>query len=307
MRRMERTRGRLPIRCGFTLIELLVVVAIIALLISILLPSLKKARDQARFVLCESNFRQLGTGVHYFKEDHKGYYPEADRWLTWPRYSPGTSGFNAPLSSPTRQESCILKYVGRDARIYLCPGDDGRRAYAGSMSAYGAMPAGHTSYSFQASLQKIVGNYYFSKNGSRYRGDGAPKDSPFANDYPEHDPMSWVYYNDDIFTKSAARVMMMMEESELSPCNDGRVGWEPTKSVRQTDMITTRHNGRGHMLMFDTHVQPIRPEGQFNGASLREHILSGLAYDMLYLDQGYYKQRTWPWKSRVDVKYAPMQ
>lgn len=57
---------------AFTLIELLVVVAIVALLISVLLPSLARAREQAREVKCLSNLRQLGLLARYYANDFKG-------------------------------------------------------------------------------------------------------------------------------------------------------------------------------------------------------------------------------------------
>lgn len=54
---------------GFSLIELLVVVAIIALLIAILVPSLSRARDQAKTAGCLSNLRQVGVGVEMYVTD----------------------------------------------------------------------------------------------------------------------------------------------------------------------------------------------------------------------------------------------
>ena len=59
---------------GFTLIELLVVISIIALLLTILLPSLKKARELAKIVVCGSQERQLGLGYTLYAEDWDGAF-----------------------------------------------------------------------------------------------------------------------------------------------------------------------------------------------------------------------------------------
>ncbi|HZZ43780.1 MAG TPA: type II secretion system protein [Tepidisphaeraceae bacterium] len=67
---------------AFTLVELLVVIGIIALLVSILLPALNKARDSATTLACLSNCRQLGNAFIMYSSEHKG-------WLPYPTTSQG--------------------------------------------------------------------------------------------------------------------------------------------------------------------------------------------------------------------------
>jgi prepilin-type N-terminal cleavage/methylation domain-containing protein/prepilin-type processing-associated H-X9-DG protein len=73
--RAESDRAGVTRCAGFTLIELLVVVAIIALLIAILLPSLQRAREQAKAAACGSNLRQMGLAMEHYLEDNQEYYP----------------------------------------------------------------------------------------------------------------------------------------------------------------------------------------------------------------------------------------
>lgn len=103
----------MSIRRAFTLIELLVVVAIVALLLSILLPSLARARDAARETKCLSNLRSQTQLTQFYLDQNRGYFPVRLNSATG-----GGSVYNAFLPSRT-----ILKGDKRPIDILTCPDD----------------------------------------------------------------------------------------------------------------------------------------------------------------------------------------
>ncbi|NLX06597.1 MAG: DUF1559 domain-containing protein [Phycisphaerae bacterium] len=96
---------------SFTLIELLVVVAIIAVLVSMLLPALASAREGARRVTCGSNLRQLGTAFHHYVDDYSDWLPlayERATNTTWPQKIAAYAAID-PATSPAAAAPNLLR------------------------------------------------------------------------------------------------------------------------------------------------------------------------------------------------------
>jgi prepilin-type N-terminal cleavage/methylation domain-containing protein/prepilin-type processing-associated H-X9-DG protein len=98
-------------RKGFTLIELLVVISIIAVLMSIMMPALRRVREQARVTICQSNVKQWGTVLFMYTAENNGSFPMGHT-------KPGVNLTQAWLNE---WPEALRSYYGNSAEFRCCP------------------------------------------------------------------------------------------------------------------------------------------------------------------------------------------
>lgn len=134
---------------AFTLIELLVVISVISLLMAILLPSLSKAREQARRTACMANLRQIGQGIYLYAHDNDGKLVPGDWRVSWDVWGPvaeysGSGRMPASLGSREVNlghllASGTLPVPSNNDHVFFCPSaraSDGTQCFEGFIKGW---------------------------------------------------------------------------------------------------------------------------------------------------------------------------
>jgi len=215
---------------GFTLVELLVVIGIIALLISILLPSLQKARDSAVRVSCAAQLRQVGTFWHMYANEFKGAFPDML----------GSFGTWEVFLNEYRLHA-IQKWKVTDGKVFYCPTQTGaEKLFAHDGFYYGWNAVQGTPSSDPITTYVYLGYeiYAGNHNARLWNGSGDLPPAFKSNEKNLADrPLVMDIYADYSFYPSLGWSVSSHLEGKPKPVGrnicfgDGHVSWKQTSDI----------------------------------------------------------------------------
>jgi len=227
---------------GFTLIELLVVIAIIALLLALLMPALRRVKNQAREVTCQAKLKQWGLAFRMYANDNDGYFP--------------TGPYASARAGNLMWMSAARPYVGDGNDLYLCP----VAATPGTDWSGVSTGAQHPNMAW--------GVYQSATGWGAKRGDVG---SYGISEYTGGQGLSggrWEQYWKSPDVKTAGRIPMFADctyvdgtplQTDSPPLYDGQPrasgGTSPRNEMNH--FCTNRHNGSINMLFLDWAVRKV--------------------------------------------------
>ena len=227
-------RGR---KYAFTLVELLVVIGIIALLISILLPALHRARENAKEVQCLSNMRQIGMAFIMYTNNNRGRFPRPaanvmpEDWVYW-------------QAGRDVNDSRIAQYIAKpfNRAVFTCPSDDPATHFASTAPNVYTPEIG---YPFSYTVNEMICGY--SING---------------------DPC----LNVGQIVNSSEKILLIEESADT--IDDGCWAWQATfgsgrnvmsnRHDKSREAVTTVDGGRGNAAYCDGHANWTQRKDAYN-------------------------------------------
>jgi prepilin-type processing-associated H-X9-DG protein/prepilin-type N-terminal cleavage/methylation domain-containing protein len=253
---------------AFTLVELLVVIAILAILASLVFPSLQQSIAQGRFAKCTANLRGLGTGCLAFAADNNGGLPHADQGPAGTKLSWVDVAVNGDSGKNISQEQA--RNLGCPCTPFLAQSP--WKLYGTSLG-YGYNPnLGTSAYYFTQQISD--GNSY---PNVRLAAVARPSQVILAADtgqnasYASQEVVSmWSSYGcmrvqGGVWQLASGRANPSRAEQVLDPKalqeDVGGVEYRvPAWPLEKGKTYAARHNGKINCLFVDGHVEALRPE-----------------------------------------------